>query len=94
MNLWLDSVWIVDSTPVEYVRSRESARRSDLAGWANSSHRRSLLLIPADKGYIAVELDRFPAARSISRRRRGDGRRMPPGGASAPVQVTFDLRSA
>jgi hypothetical protein len=29
-----DDVWVVDSTPVECGRSRETARRSDLAGWA------------------------------------------------------------
>lgn len=29
-----DSVWVVDSTPVECGRSRETAKRSDLAGWA------------------------------------------------------------
>jgi hypothetical protein len=33
-SLWSDDVWVVDSTPVEYGRSRETARRSDLAGWA------------------------------------------------------------
>ena len=32
--LWTDDVWVVDSTPVECGRSRETARRSDLAGWA------------------------------------------------------------
>ncbi|MCC0096590.1 IS982 family transposase [Streptomyces flavotricini] len=32
--LWGDDVWIVDSTPVECGRSRETAKRSDLAGWA------------------------------------------------------------
>jgi hypothetical protein len=31
---WADDVWLVDSTPVECARSRETARRSDLAGWA------------------------------------------------------------
>jgi hypothetical protein len=31
---WTDDVWIVDSTPVECGRSRDTARRSDLAGWA------------------------------------------------------------
>jgi hypothetical protein len=30
-----DTVWVVDSTPVECGRSRETARRSDLAGWAS-----------------------------------------------------------
>lgn len=29
-----DDVWVVDSTPVECGRSRETAQRSDLAGWA------------------------------------------------------------
>lgn len=32
--LWHDDVWIVDSTPVECGRSKETAKRSDLAGWA------------------------------------------------------------
>ncbi len=32
--LWTDNVWVVDSTPVECGRSRETAKRSDLAGWA------------------------------------------------------------
>ncbi|MGW3729318.1 IS982 family transposase [Streptomyces sp. F001] len=116
-DLWLDDVWIVDSTPVECARSRETVKRSDLAGWANYGYCRSHsrfywglklhlvctpaglpvtwaladpkiderqvlaalidnephlaadrpgLLILADKGYIAAELDRFLAARSIS----------------------------
>ncbi len=29
-----DNVWLVDSTPVECARSRETVHRSDLAGWA------------------------------------------------------------
>ena len=33
-SLWTDDVWVVDSTPVECGRSRETARRSDLAGYA------------------------------------------------------------
>lgn len=33
-NIGTDDVWIVDSTPVECGRSRETAKRSDLAGWA------------------------------------------------------------
>jgi hypothetical protein len=31
---WHDDTWIIDSTPVECGRSRPTARRSDLAGWA------------------------------------------------------------
>lgn len=41
---WHDPIWIVDSTPVECARSRPTARRSNLAGWAGyrycSSHSR------------------------------------------------------
>jgi Transposase DDE domain len=33
-TVWSDNVWIVDSTPVECGRSRETVKRSDLAGWA------------------------------------------------------------
>ena len=41
---WHDDVWLVDSTPVPCGRSRETQRRSDLAGWAtygySASHSR------------------------------------------------------
>jgi hypothetical protein len=33
-SVWTDDVWVVDSTPVECGRSRETVHRSDLAGWA------------------------------------------------------------
>jgi hypothetical protein len=33
-SMWTDQVWVVDSTPVECGRSKETARRSELAGWA------------------------------------------------------------
>ncbi len=33
-SIWGDDLWVVDSTPVECARSRETVRRSDLAGWA------------------------------------------------------------
>ena len=33
-TLWSDDVWVADSTPVECGRSRETVRRSDVAGWA------------------------------------------------------------
>jgi hypothetical protein len=32
--LWSDDVWVVDSTPVQCGCSRETARRSEAAGWA------------------------------------------------------------
>jgi Transposase DDE domain len=33
-DTFTDNVWVVDSTPVECGRSKETAKRSDLAGWA------------------------------------------------------------
>ena len=33
-SLWSDDVWVVDSTPVPCGCSRETVKRSDLAGWA------------------------------------------------------------
>jgi hypothetical protein len=33
-SLWADDVWIVDSTPVESGRSKDTVRRSELAGYA------------------------------------------------------------
>jgi hypothetical protein len=33
-SLWADDVWIVDSTPVECGRSKDTVRRSELAGYA------------------------------------------------------------
>jgi Transposase DDE domain len=33
-GLWSDDVWIVDSTPVQCGCSRETVRRSEVAGWA------------------------------------------------------------
>ena len=33
-SVFTDDVWVVDSTPVECARSRETVKRSDLAGWA------------------------------------------------------------
>ncbi len=33
-TFWTDDVWVADSTPVECGRSRETAKRSELAGWA------------------------------------------------------------
>jgi hypothetical protein len=42
---WTDDVWVADSTPVECGRSRQTTKRSELAGWAQygycASHSRS-----------------------------------------------------
>ncbi|MGW3513760.1 IS982 family transposase [Streptomyces sp. NPDC000994] len=40
-SVWSDDVWIVDSTPVECGRSRETVKRSELAGWAEYGFRAS-----------------------------------------------------
>ena len=44
---WWDDLWLVDSTPIECGRSRQTQQRSDLAGWASygysPSHSRILL---------------------------------------------------
>ncbi|MFF5172223.1 IS982 family transposase [Micromonospora sp. NPDC000089] len=37
-DLWADTVWLVDSTPVECARSRPTVKRSHLAGWAHYSY--------------------------------------------------------
>jgi hypothetical protein len=33
-EVWADDTWLIDSTPVECGRSRPTAKRSNLAGWA------------------------------------------------------------
>jgi hypothetical protein len=47
-SLWTDDVWVADSTPVECGRSRETARRSDLAGWAEYGYCASLRATSGD----------------------------------------------
>jgi len=43
-----DDVWVVDSTPIECARSRETATRSDLAGWAEYGSARRTHAISGD----------------------------------------------
>lgn len=137
-----DDVWIVDSTPVECARSRETVKRSDLAGWANYGYCRSHsrfywglklhlvctpaglpvtwaladpkiderqvlaalidnephlttarpgLLILADKGYIAAELDHFLAARGIQLLRPSYRNRGTPQPAEALLKTVRQL---
>jgi len=40
-DLWNDTVWVADPTPIECGRSRETVRRSALAGWAGYGYCRS-----------------------------------------------------
>jgi hypothetical protein len=37
-DAWWDDLWLIDSTPVECGRSKETAERSDLVGWANHGY--------------------------------------------------------
>ena len=37
-DYWTDDLWIADSTPVECGRSRQTVKRSALAGWAGSGY--------------------------------------------------------
>jgi hypothetical protein len=48
-GLWTDSLWLVDSTPVERARSRPTVKRSNLAGWAGDSYCRVLDLLPGGR---------------------------------------------
>lgn len=41
ISVWSGDVWVVDSTPAEYARSRDTVRRSDLAGWTEYGYRAS-----------------------------------------------------
>ena len=74
-----DDVWVVDSTPVECARSRETVKRSDLAGWAEygycASHSRLLLGTAAAPGvHPARAAGRLGADRREGRRTRGPAR--------------------
>ena len=40
-GLWTQTMWVADSTPVECGRSRETVKRSALAGWAGYGYDRS-----------------------------------------------------
>jgi hypothetical protein len=46
-TVWTDDVWVVDSIQVECGRSRKTARRSDLAGWAEYGFAFALVPGPA-----------------------------------------------
>jgi hypothetical protein len=66
-SLWTDDVWAVDSTPVECGRSRGTARRSDLAGWAEygycASHSRYFWGL---RLHLAATLGGLPAAFALT----------------------------
>ena len=90
-SLWTDDVWVVDSTPVECGRSRETARRSDLAGWAEygycASHSRYFWGL---RLHLLCTLQR--AARGLRAGRRQS--RRAPGAAGHPGRPGPDRRPA
>jgi hypothetical protein len=88
--VWTDDVWVVDSTPVECGRSRETARRSDLAGWAQygycASHDPGLLAarpgqtLIGDKNYCGRDFEAaIASARVTLLRPARKGEPAPPG---------------
>ena len=72
-SVWSDDVWVVDSTPVECGRSRETVKRSDLAGWAEygycASHSRFFWGL---RLHLVCTLQGLPVAFALT---RGQGRR-------------------
>ena len=44
-STWTDDTWVIDSTPVECGRSRPTAKRSALAGWAGYGYLRQPLAL-------------------------------------------------
>ena len=72
---WWDDVWLVDSTPVECGRRRQTQQRSDLGGWANMRLLRvrfPLLLgtAPPSCGHTVGVADHVRSRRCQSRRTR------------------------
>jgi hypothetical protein len=68
-SVWSDDVWVVDSTPVECGRSRETVKRSDLAGWAEygycASHSRFFWGL---RLHLVCTLQGLPIAFALTRR--------------------------
>ncbi len=80
---WNDDVWLVDSTPVEWGRSRPTVKRSDLAGWAGygycASHSRffwglrlhlitTVSGLPVSFALVSPKLDERDVARDLLER--------------------------
>ena len=77
-TLWTDDVWVVDSTPVECGRPRETARRPELAGWAgygycgsHSRYFRGLRL------HMLATLHGLPAGFALTGARAGERQVLP-----------------
>jgi hypothetical protein len=87
-SLWTDDVWVVDSTPVECGRSRETARRSQLAGWAEygycASHSRYFWGL---RLHLIATLHGLPAGVALTGA-RADERQVLPGILDTGPQLT------
>ncbi|WP_037598115.1 transposase, partial [Streptacidiphilus jeojiense] len=73
-TLWSDDVWVVDSTPVECGRSRETVKRSDLAGWAQYGY-----CAIGEKNYFGREFEQQLAEldiRLLRPARKGEAERL------------------
>jgi hypothetical protein len=72
-SIWFDEVWVADSTPVECGRSREAARRSELAGWAEygycASHSRWFWGL---RLHLVTTLHGLPAGIALADARAGE----------------------
>jgi hypothetical protein len=66
-GLWTQTLWVADSTPVECGRSRETVKRSALAGWAGygycSSHSRWFWGL---RLHLVTTLDGLPIAYALT----------------------------
>ncbi len=89
-TLWTDDVRVVDSTPVECGRSRETARRSDLAGWAEygycASHSRYFWGL---RLHMLATLHGLPVGFALTGAKAGE-RQVLPGILDADPQLTSD----
>jgi hypothetical protein len=89
-SLWTDDVRVVDSAPVECGRSRETARRSELAGWAGygycASHSRYFRGL---RLHLLATLHGLPAGVALTGA-RADERQVLPGILAADPQLTSD----
>lgn len=89
-SLWTDDVRVVDSAPVECGRSRETARRSELAGWAGygycASHSRYFRGL---RLHLLATLHGLPAGVALTGA-RADERQVLPGILAAGPQLTSD----
>ncbi|WP_067143873.1 transposase [Microtetraspora malaysiensis] len=99
-SVWSDDVWVVDSTPVECGRSRETVKRSDLAGWAECEllRERPRQTLIGDKNYFGRGFERelsehgvqlLRPARKGERERPGAALFKPPRQVIESINETF-----